>query len=630
MAWRKNDPSFTQDAGEYAKQQGDFAKAQAELASQKAADADTAAASAKYEWKGTLTDDDALAAVTGMEEGWVFRIKNSASNDNLSRTVRYDGTQWVTTDLQDPTAINTISQQLDDLEGQFDAAVGAVTVDSEVVLARQSTVKGKTFTTLDGRLEELEGDTYMSMTNEGQKYSWGLTNATQNALVGEEITFTATASGGYASRFILRTSGNKYYIALSVKSPTDQVAVTINAGAADFSASKHTGGNQYERLSAIHIAPDSTSATIRIRDNRTSGFTAISVKNVSYINLTAHFGAGNEPSKEEMDRLLAKYPNSFFDGTVNLTPKLLDDLRYLTSDVQMPMRNMVVNGDMSQGTTSWIKNISAMSVTSESGKLKLYHLNEGATIYPNINQTLPLNIKSGNKYYLTFSISDYASTNAGITLQWGSQILVNTINSNGNKKYIFTATQSTSMLYFNHTVATGQKIDYALDDVILIDLTETFGAGNEPTQAQMDALLATYPNSWFDGTVNLAENKRIIPFLLKRLELKADKAQGAWISPTLLNGWVQASSNYDSVTYMKDSMGFVHLRGMVQYGSSGNIFTLPAGYRPDKFAFFSTGTNISATGTTSALYIDGIGNVYTYNNVGSRIFLDGIIFKAEK
>jgi len=39
------------------------------------------------------------------------------------------------------------------------------------------------------------------------------------------------------------------------------------------------------------------------------------------------------------------------------------------------------------------------------------------------------------------------------------------------------------------------------DNAVMIDLTATFGAGNEPTQAAMDTILAAYPTKWFEGTV---------------------------------------------------------------------------------------------------------------------------------
>jgi hypothetical protein len=52
----------------------------------------------------------------------------------------------------------SVEQQLEQAQADLQAGIGAVTADAEVVTARNSTVKGKTFTVLDGRLEEIESD----------------------------------------------------------------------------------------------------------------------------------------------------------------------------------------------------------------------------------------------------------------------------------------------------------------------------------------------------------------------------------------------------------------------------------------------------------------------------------------
>ncbi|KJD40003.1 hypothetical protein QD46_11910 [Paenibacillus polymyxa] len=60
---------------------------------------------------------------------------------------------------------------------------------------------------------------------------------------------------------------------------------------------------------------------------------------------------------------------------------------------------------------------------------------------------------------------------------------------------------------------------------------------------------------------------------------KADKDNPAWLTPTLLNGWVVSRP----VGIMKDSNGFVHIRGLVVNGLTNGgltLFTLPQGYRP--------------------------------------------------
>lgn len=75
---------------------------------------DEAVTSTRVEYKGVLADDAALTAVTGMQVGDWYRITTSAANGGLSRSVRYDGTTWVTTDLQDPNVIATVTAQLDE------------------------------------------------------------------------------------------------------------------------------------------------------------------------------------------------------------------------------------------------------------------------------------------------------------------------------------------------------------------------------------------------------------------------------------------------------------------------------------------------------------------------------------
>jgi len=52
--------------------------------------------------------------------------------------------------------------------------------------------------------------------------------------------------------------------------------------------------------------------------------------------------------------------------------------------------------------------------------------------------------------------------------------------------------------------------------------------------------------------------------------------------PAFQSGWTNYGNGWDSAAYMKDSFGFVHIKGMVKGGPSleSIIFTLPIGYRP--------------------------------------------------
>lgn len=58
-------------------------------------------------------------------------------------------------------------------------------------------------------------------------------------------------------------------------------------------------------------------------------------------------------------------------------------------------------------------------------------------------------------------------------------------------------------------------------------------------------------------------------------------AEDAVVAPALLNSWVNFGSVYQTAGYWKDSLGFVHLCGLVKNGTiTASVFALPVGYRP--------------------------------------------------
>ena len=104
--------------------------------------------------------------------------------------------------------------------------------------------------------------------------------------------------------------------------------------------------------------------------------------------------------------------------------------------------------------------------------------------------------------------------------------------------------------------------------------------------------------------------------------------QEAYIAPTLINGWANFGSG-SNTKYMKDSLGFVHLKGKVVTGGSSNvaIFNLPAGYRP----LATEGlTLVCSSGTSFAqVVINPNGDVTPTAVSQPNVNLDNIIFRAE-
>ncbi|MGF6356171.1 hypothetical protein ABIE27_004086 [Paenibacillus sp. 4624] len=146
-----------------------------------------------------------------------------------------------------------------------------------------------------------------------------------------------------------------------------------------------------------------------------------------------------------------------------------------------------------------------------------------------------------------------------------------------------------------------------LDKYPTVDVTGTY-AENEK------ALL-------LDTVKTLQDNTTRISVLESK---KAEKDSPAWITPTLLNGASQYV-DYQKVGYLKDSFGFVHLKGLIATAPvNSRIFILPVKYRPAFQLIF----RVAGAGETYEIRITSDGSVFT-TNTGNYISLDGITFQAE-
>ncbi|MFP3356839.1 hypothetical protein R0K17_05700 [Planococcus sp. SIMBA_143] len=304
-------------------------------------------------------------------------------------------------------------------------------------------------------------------------------------------------------------------------------------------------------------------------------------------------------------------------GTVN---ERFEDLE---SDTYLAVRNEIVNGDFSNGANSWSKIGGHTNMSVENGKL---YLNGIDAIYGGWYQDITAS--AGSVFYLSFK-----HTNNGLHLpriayyDKGAFTNMSALAvEKYNESHILTSKIGGIRLYIQQQ---GQEYNATFDDFMLINLTKLFGAGNEPTKEQMDALLLLYPSNLFDGTVNLVENKKLMTFLLNQLRGKANKKQEAWITPTLLNGWIATDTVAYPVGYYKDEFGIVRLRGRIQ-GGTGSAFIFPVGYRSKSIVMGFVG-QISNTDVTGRVVINSQGHVSISSNlpIGQGIYLDGITYKAE-
>ena len=101
-------------------------------------------------------------------------------------------------------------------------------------------------------------------------------------------------------------------------------------------------------------------------------------------------------------------------------------------------------------------------------------------------------------------------------------------------------------------------------------------------------------------------------------------AQEAWHDVTLPSGWILLSPG-DKVQYMKDSLGFVHMRGRAQTDTLMNSLTLPVGYRPASDVWIA---GVSNTLPGFGAVLTALGAINKINSTVSYVMFDAVTFRA--
>lgn len=207
--------------------------------------------------------------------------------------------------------------------------------------------------------------------------------------------------------------------------------------------------------------------------------------------------------------------------------------------------NLVRNGDFGNGTTGWVGNSGEIGESGGIGYTKV----TGVNPYSGIGYSL--DVIEGHKYYTSAKMR---ATNSKVsflrTRFFGMDIADrNLYNPEKGKWYtlenistpIETAIKQILMTqnYVSNEVAKGKVMEMA--HLTVIDLTKTFGAGNEPTKEQMDEIINRFgfiPNAQdlidrveYKGNV-LGDMENIIDGLYKTevlsgTEIFTDKADDA-------------------------------------------------------------------------------------------------------
>ena len=102
----------------------------------------------------------------------------------------------------------------------------------------------------------------------------------------------------------------------------------------------------------------------------------------------------------------------------------------------------------------------------------------------------------------------------------------------------------------------------------------------------------------------------------------------AEIAVTFNDVWTNYGSGHSEVTYYKDVLGTVHISGTADSNGSidGNVFTLPAGYRPGAYVIYMCA---SSNASENEVRVSADGAVDVLNALpATYMSFDGITFRA--
>lgn len=307
----------------------------------------------------------------------------------------------------------------------------------------------------------------------------------------------------------------------------------------------------------------------------------------------------------------------FFSRLFNLS---LEGIKYTATQ-------LVTNGNFANGTTGWVGAVATIAASNNT----LMVSGTGTSLIPSANAGITWT--QSNKYYIKVKVRVTNSVCTNIRLRNEALSTLFTIKDNpvANEWYsfsaIYTPNANTVTLKIAHTyadAATSNGKVMEVQDVLTINLTATFGAGNEPSKEVCDVLFADY----FDGTKEVQLNDvtqgvaNSQPYFVYGAMVNPNGASRSMVHPTVSFGagdaWsVSILSNINTYAML------VH-RGA---GVTDMIYPLDSitpslaniGIRNSvgtKYTFGTNGSGLNFIGKSTLLQIscNGSGRISVYKN----------------
>jgi hypothetical protein len=154
------------------------------------------------------------------------------------------------------------------------------------------------------------------------------------------------------------------------------------------------------------------------------------------------------------------------------------------------------------------------------------------------------------------------------------------------------------------------------------DLTQNYAALAQNVLGDPSVFPDTF-TAWIPRWLAQNVNFKVLASQLPVLE--TPKVVGATGQPAFQNSWVAFGTSDATPSFYKDAFGLVYLVGTLKSGTiTGTMFTLPAGYRPQKKLILPVVSN----GVLGVCTINVDGTVVATSGNNTYFSVSGLVFRA--
>ena len=177
---------------------------------------------------------------------------------------------------------------------------------------------------------------------------------------------------------------------------------------------------------------------------------------------------------------------------------------YTDRKTSVPIENIIYNGDFSAGNSGWTTTNGVLDTSQGYG---VYSHNESfnVTASNSVRQSLLSKADHDDILYLSFFCKSIEGSNAIIVRQVTTRMTI--YAESDFNRYSETFRFNSEPGYYGASLAFGiassNPYSFALKNIVVVNLTKAFGAGNEPSKEFMDHVLEGIEGSWFEGAVDV-------------------------------------------------------------------------------------------------------------------------------